>query len=239
MERHWVKYGEQRITFSVVRRERKTLEIGVEPDATVVVAAPRNASIEAIIEKVRRRAAWVRRQQRFFSRFLPRTPARRFISGETHLYLGRQYRLKVIACEKPGVKMIRGYIVVRSREPGQSELTRGLVEKWYRDRARVKFTERLEVNLLRFADPDSFRPRALIIRTMRRRWGSLSASSRLVLNRRLIEAPVDGIDYVITHELCHIAEPHHGSRFYRLLDGVLPDWQRRKEWLERSVGGRI
>lgn len=238
-ERHWIQYGEHRITFSVVRRERKTLEIGVEPDATVVVAAPCDASIEAISEKVRRRAAWVRRQQRFFSQFLPKTPERRFISGESHLYLGRQYRLKVIACEKIGVKLIRGFIVVRSREPGRRELTRGLVEKWYLTRAWVKFTERLEVNLLRFADPDSFRPRALIIRTMRRRWGSLSASSRLILNRRLIEAPVDGIDYVITHELCHIAEPHHGSRFYKLLDGILPDWRRRKERLERSVGGLI
>ena len=135
--------------------------------------------------------------------------------------------------------MIRGFIVVRSREPGRSELTRGLAEKWYLGRARVKFTERLEVNLLRFPDPESLRPRALTIRTMRRRWGSLSASSRLVLNRRLIEAPVDGIDYVITHELCHVAEPHHGSRFYALLDSVMPDWRRRKERLERSVSGRM
>ncbi len=161
------------------------------------------------------------------------------VNSPTHLYLGRQYRLKVIACEQPAVKMIRGFIVVRSREPGRSELTRGLAEKWYLGRARVKFTERLEVNLLRFPDPESLRPRALTIRTMRRRWGSLSASSRLVLNRRLIEAPVDGIDYVITHELCHVAEPHHGSRFYALLDSVMPDWRRRKERLERSVSGRM
>jgi len=237
MERHWIQYGEHRIAFTVVRRDRKTLEIGVEPDATVVVAAPHDASMEAIFAKVRIRAAWVRRQQRFFSQFLPRTPERRFVSGETHLYLGRQYRLKVLACEKPGVKMIRGFIVVRSRESGRNEMTRGLIEKWYRDRARIKFTERLELNLTRFVDPESFRPRALIIRTMRRRWGSLSAFSRLVLNRRLIEAPVDGIDYVITHELCHVAEPHHGSRFYALLDGVMPDWRTRKENLERSVGG--
>ncbi len=137
------------------------------------------------------------------------------------------------------MKLIRGFIVVRSREPGRSELTRGLVEKWYRNRARVKFTERLELNLMRFANPESFRPRGLIIRTMRRRWGSLSAASRLVLNRRLIEAPIDGIDYVVIHELCHIAEPHHDFRFYALLDGVMPDWEKRKERLERSVGGRV
>jgi predicted metal-dependent hydrolase len=63
----------------------------------------------------------------------------------------------------------------------------------------------------------------------------MSPSGGLVLNRRLIEAPVDAIDYVITHELCHIAEPHHSSAFYQLLDRILPDWQRRKERLERVM----
>lgn len=238
-ERHYIRHGEHRIEITVVRRERKTLEIGVEPDATVVVAAPRDASIEAIYAKVRRRAAWIRRQQRYFSQFLPRMPERRFIAGETHHYLGRQYRLKVTAADRSCVKMIRGFIVVRSRDPGRSDLTRRLVESWYRERARAKLAERLEANLVRFPDPDSFRPRGLIVRKMRRRWGSLSAASRLVLNRLLIEAPVDGIDYVITHELCHLTEPHHGRRFYELLSSVMPDWERRKERLERSVGGRM
>ena len=135
--------------------------------------------------------------------------------------------------------MIRGFIVVRSRDPGRSDLTRSLVESWYRVRARTKLTERLEANLVRFPDPNSYRPRGLIVRKMRRRWGSLSASSRLVLNRRLIEAPVDGIDYVITHELCHLTEPHHGRDFYELLTTAIPDGEKRKERLERSVGGRI
>ena len=75
-----------------------------------------------------------------------------------------------------------------------------------------------------------------------KRWGSLSPSRRLLLNRRLIEAPVDTIDFVIVHELCHMAEPHHGAAFYRLLDRVMPDWAGRKgrleewmaEWLSRD-----
>lgn len=273
-ECHCIQCGEHRIEFTIVRRDRKTLEIGVEPDATVVVAAPRDASLQDIFNKVRKRASWVHRQQRYFSQFLPRMPERRFIAGETHHYLGRQYRLKVMAAERPraavdkpgavadqprtaadrprtaddrrrppadqpSVKMIRGFIVVRSRDPGRSDLTRRLVESWYRARARAKLAERLEANLARFPDPVSYRPRGLIVRKMRRRWGSLSASSRLVLNRRLIEAPVDGIDYVITHELCHLTEPHHGRRFYELLTTVMPDWERRKERLERSVGGRM
>ena len=63
----------------------------------------------------------------------------------------------------------------------------------------------------------------------------MSRASRLLLNARLIEAPVDAIDYVITHELCHIAEPHHGPKFFVLLDQILPDWRRRKQKLERAM----
>ncbi len=77
--------------------------------------------------------------------------------------------------------------------------------------------------------------KGMIIRQMKQRWGSMSPAHRLLLNRRLVEAPVDAIDYVITHELCHIAEPHHGTAFFDLLDRVMPDWERRKQRLERIM----
>lgn len=230
-----IRYGQNVITFTVVRRARTTLEIGVEPDASVTVVAPVDASAEAIAAKVRKRAAWVRRQQRFFSHYLPHLPERRFVSGETHYYLGRPYRLKVRADTRASVRLIRGFILVQSREPDRAEVTRGLVQGWYRDRARTIFAQRLEVNLARFPDPEAVRPRGLIVRHMRRRWGSISPTARLLLNRRLIEAPVDAVDYVITHELCHIAEPHHGPAFFALLDRTMPDWPTRKERLERNV----
>ena len=232
---HTVVYGGHRIDFAVVRRRRKTLEIAVEPDASVVVAAPLGAPIAAIAEKVQKRAGWIRRQQRFFSHFMPRTPAWRYLAGETHLYLGRQYRLKVVRSGRWGVEMTRGFITVRTREPDRLEVTRRLVERWYRKQARTKFEERLEVSLARFPDPEAFRPAGLIVRRMDKRWGSLSPSGRLLLNRRLIESPVNTIDYVIAHELCHMAEPHHGAAFYRLLDRVMPDWAGRKGRLEKRM----
>src|SRR3546814_15059214 len=124
VERGKVRYGEQVIAFSVVRRDRKTLEIAVEPDTTVVVAAPYDAPVEAIAQKVRRRAAWVRRQQRYFTQFMPRTSERLFVPGETHLYLGRQYRLKVVPHVQADVKLLRGFIVVQSHKPHRPEVTR-------------------------------------------------------------------------------------------------------------------
>ena len=234
-ERHSVQYGQHRIDFSIVRRERTTLEIAVEPDASVVVAAPQDAPLAAIEEKVRKRAAWIRRQQWYFIQFLPRTPDRQYVVGETHRYLGRQYRLKVVPHVQATVTLARGFIVVQTHRPDRTEVTRELVEHWYRERAHSKFAERLEVNLLRFPTPDDFRPKGLIVRQLRQRWGSMSPASRLLLNRRLIEAPLDAIDYVITHELCHIAVPHHGPEFFELLDRVLPDWPKRKHRLEQRM----
>lgn len=234
-ERLQVQYGTYLIDVEIIRRQRATLEIAVEPDTSVVATAPVDASLDAITAKILKRAAWVRRQQRFFEQYLPGTPERQFVPGETHLYLGRQYRLKVVQHIQATVTLKRGFLVVQSHRPEMPDETRGLIESWYRDKARQKFSERLEVNLLRFPDPEMFRPKGLIIRQLRQRWGSMSPASRLLLNRRLIEAPIDAIDYVITHELCHIEEPNHGPKFYDLLTRILPDWSRRKERLERVM----
>lgn len=124
---------------------------------------------------------------------------------------------------------------VQSHRPTRPEVTRELVEAWYRDRAHIKFPERIELCLGLFPDPEAFRPMGLIVRQTRQRWGSMSPAGRLLLNRRLVQAPVDAIDYVITHELCHVAEPHHGAAFFDLLDKVMPDWERRKQRLERAM----
>ncbi|MEI6417882.1 MAG: SprT family zinc-dependent metalloprotease [Sphingomonadales bacterium] len=230
-----IEYGKEIIECRIIRRARKTLEISVEPDTSVLVVAPLDAVAEVIAAKLRKRAAWIKRQRNFFAQFLPRMPERRFVPGETHLYLGRQYRLKVVTHVQQGVKLTRGHFIVHTHRAQSPEVTRELLESWYRERAHAKFAERIEVNLKRFPDGERRRPNGLIVRQLKQRWGSMSASARLMLNRRLIEAPIDAIDYVITHELCHLTEPHHGSAFYALLESVMPDWERRKMRLERVM----
>ncbi|MFH1518086.1 MAG: SprT family zinc-dependent metalloprotease [Pseudomonadota bacterium] len=230
-----VAYGSRIIEFAVERRDRKTLEIAVEPDLRVVIAAPLKAAQKDIDAKVKKRAAWILRQQTYFRQFLPRTPDRQYIAGETHLYLGRQYRLKVRAGLVDRVRLYRGVIDVETVRPKTQEHVKGLVQDWYRSRAKLKLQERLITNQDRFPSPDRFAPHALIIRKLSHRWGSMSPAGRLVLNTRLIEAPTDAIDYVITHELCHIGQPNHGPAFFKLLCEVMPDWEARKAKLERVM----
>ncbi|MBL8643198.1 MAG: M48 family metallopeptidase [Rhodospirillaceae bacterium] len=235
METLHFPYGNEQIEFRLQRRDRKTLAITVNPDSAVDVVAPMDATTDKILERVRKRAAWIQKQQRFFSQFRPRTLERQFIAGETHLYLGRQYRLKVVLDVQQQVKLYRGRLVVQSFRPQRQEITRALVEDWYRSRAHVKFRERLAVCQERFPIPEDFAPAGLVIRQLRQRWGSMTPGRKLILNDSLIRASVDAIDYVITHELCHIAHGHHGPKFYQLLNRVMPDWENRKVRLEQQL----
>ena len=112
-EQYNAEYGCFSFNYTVVRRERKTLEIAVEPDSTVRVAAPKSASPERIAQKVKKRSSWILQQQRYFEQFAPRTPGRSYLSGETHLYLGRQYRLKVIKAVSDSVKLCAAILSFR------------------------------------------------------------------------------------------------------------------------------
>jgi predicted metal-dependent hydrolase len=232
---HRFRYGGEVIRFDVVRRDRRTLQISVGPDMKVQAAAPQNASDGAILKRVHKRGQWIRRQLQYFTQFQPRTPNRLYVAGETHLYLGRRYRLKVVGDVQARVKVAAGFIQVHSHHPSRNELVRRQLEDWYRNRAHESFKRRLELCLARFPNPERFQPRGVIIRVLKKRWGSMTPAGRLVLNRSLLQASVHEIDYVITHELCHLAFHHHGKRFYELLDQVMPDWKQRKTSLERRL----
>jgi predicted metal-dependent hydrolase len=232
METFQIPYGDGRIVFRLERRDRKTLAISVNPDAGVEVTAPIDAPLEKVFEKVRNRAPWIQRQRRFFTQFQPRSLERQYISGETHLYLGRQYKLKVVPHIQQQVKLYRGSLIVQSLKPKKREVTKALVEQWYHQRAQATFRERLALCQRRFSKPEDFAPACLVIMQLRQRWGSMTPTGKLILNRVLIRASIESIDYVITHELCHMRHNHHGGAFFDLLDRAMPDWEKRKLKLE-------
>ena len=104
-EQRSVQVNGQVIAFHLRRSDRTTLSISVEPDSRVVVVAPRGAPVDLVESKVRRRATWIRRQQKHFEALPPPLPARQWVSGETHRYLGRQYRLKVASAAQASVRL--------------------------------------------------------------------------------------------------------------------------------------
>lgn len=228
-----LKYGTEVIRYQVLRvSTRRTLGIEVHPDRRVIVRAPADCAEELITQRVNRRAGWISRQLAEFERYSPRTPQRQYVSGETHLYLGRQYRLKLVAGESASVRMNRGQIVVTTPGKPEPERAKVLLQRWYLEHAKIIFKAVLDQQLSRFKGHQC--PR-LIVRTMQSRWGSLSPAGAMTLNVNLIRAPRSCIEYVVAHELCHLRHRDHNSNFYRLLGKVMPDWEKRKQKLELAL----
>ncbi len=227
-----VEYGEHEISFSLERKARKSLKIDVLPNLTVVVIAPVNVPLKDICEKVRKRASWILKQQEYFKGFLPKDPPRKYISGETHRYMGRQYRLKILPAERNEVKLKGAYITIWSRERDNPDHNKRLLYKWYREHAERKYSEIIAACLERLRRYGVRNP-IVEIKIMKSRWGScVSEKGKILLNTELIKAPSHGIEYVIMHELCHLKFPNHDKRFYELLGLIMPDWRERKERLE-------
>ena len=232
---HSITYGSQTINFELRRSMRKTLAIHVHPDMRIEVIAPATAELEKIEKKVQKRAKWIKKQQLFFEQFYPKTLKRLYVSGESHYYLGRQFRLKITRGLINKVKTSGGFIHVSSHYPNNQKLNTQLIEDWFKARANEKFKERLALCIVKFSNPENFTPHSLVIRQMSNRWGSMTATKRLVLNTKLIHAPIHCIDYVIIHELCHIKHSNHGPDFWKLLDLIMPDWKISKNKLEKCL----
>jgi predicted metal-dependent hydrolase len=228
-----VNYGSERIDFLLSRRQRKTLAITVHPDLRVEVVAPLDADEAAVIERVQARARWILRQRRQFLSWMPKPMPRRYQSGETHRYLGRQYRLRIVPAETTGVSIQRGFIEIHQPSSKDSATARKELDAWFRHQAERRFRRELTKALKRLALYQLPQPTLRLLR-MPKRWGSCTPKGEILLNPELIKAPGICIEYVILHELCHLKHPNHSAAFFRMLDAVLPDWRERKQRLERA-----
>jgi hypothetical protein len=229
--RHTLQYGDTTITYDLDFAPRKTLAISVEPSLRVHVVAPSDIDLDAIAARVRQRAPWILRQQRELERYLPPPAPRLYVSGETHRYLGRQYRLKVADEQPEGVKLTRGWLQISLAGKNDMGRVKRLLDGWYDTQARRVFPERMEAVLPRFQPVGVSEAPPLVIKELETRWGSCTDAGTITLNTRLVQMPKAQIDYVVVHELCHLVEHNHSPRFYRLLDRLLPDWRERRQLL--------
>lgn len=226
MSVHSVAYGTVTIEYELRFADRKTMGITVQPDRRVIVSAPQGTPLAEVEARLVKRGAWILRRQREFEDYLPVLPPRRYVGGESHLYLGRRYRLRIDQGDEEGVKLSAGRFFITVREKDNPERIKSLLDAWYRRRAAVVFAERLALCHAKAHPPLPYPE--LRIRVMEKRWGSCTPGEVMLLNLKLIQTPKYCIDYVITHELAHLREYHHGPAYYALLDRLMPDWRERR-----------
>src|SRR3989338_1972464 len=221
MSRHSVQFGSKLIEFELVYSGRKTLGITVDPEMEVSVKAPLNTPIESIVERVHKRAPWILKQQYYFLGFFPKITERKYISGETHLYLGRQYQLKLTEAKKSEVKYKGRIIEIHTPDKSKAEV---LLKAWYKEKAKIKFAEIAEPIIQRFKKYN-VEPKGIYLLEMSKRWGSCTPKGKILLNPELIKAPRACIEYVITHELCNLIHHDHTQKFIDLQTKEMPNWE--------------
>lgn len=227
-------YGNLSYVYHLALQPRKTLGLTVYPDMRILLKAPQGIKQNQIDAFLKKKWRWLDAQLAFFSKFNQKRYTKEYISGESFLYLGRQYQLKVKRANADKVRMIKGKLeVYTSADSYDGQYTKKLLDGWYKEKRDVVFNERY-LQMLKNFELDN--APELHVRQMPRRWGSFVSKQKIILNPILIQAPKDCIDYVITHELCHMHHQNHGKQFWSLLDKKYPDWQKVKEKLEVRLG---
>ncbi len=233
-ERVEISFGRRRFQAEIIWNDRKRLAITVHPDLRITAKAPAGYELEVIRRRLEKRASWIARQLDFFKQFQPLPTERKFVSGETHYYLGRQYRLRIRPGEIERGRLLGRFFEVELTDPNQREKAKALMLDWYSVHAGNLLERRFARYLPAFMNMGAAKPEVRY-RRMKKRWGSCSGNGAIMLNPELVKAPIHCIDYVIIHELCHLLYPHHDRKFYHLLGRILPDWEKRKERLEKMV----
>lgn len=229
MMEYSIQFGSKEILYTLLFTKRKTLGITVNPAMKIIVNAPENASLELIETKVRKRAAWIIKQQNYFLTFYPKANDKKYVSGESHFYLGKQYRIEIIEGKKNEVSYKGRYIQITTKNKANVEK---LLTDWYKRKAKEKFEEIASPLIEKFQKYD-VSPSGIYVQNMKTRWGSCTPKGKIILNPELIKTPKGCIEYVIIHELCHLVHHGHNQKFFELQAKECPLWERWKKKLEQ------
>jgi predicted metal-dependent hydrolase len=210
----------------LVRSKRRTIALIVKPDGSVIVRAPMRAPMTSIREFVEKNAKWIEKKRAEAQAFTRPKP-KRYVPGESFLFLGTLYPLKIVKGQKAGLVLEEGTFKLADSAQRNAAL---VFERWYRREAMHILKKRVE----HYASQFGFQYRKIGVTSARTRWGSCSASGALNFSWRLILAPQEVVDYVVVHELVHTQIHNHSKQFWKRVATIMPEYEERRKWLRKN-----
>ena len=216
--------------FEIIRTDRvKSASIDVE-DNLVKVTVPKNLSDERIEELIKGRILWIKQKLALQASAIVSKP-KEYVDGEAFAYLGRNYRLKCAKGVEESVKLKSGYLNVTTKNGKRnSEHLKAVVEQWYRTKALSRLIDKTR----RYSAILKVEPTSINLKDYKAMWGSCSPKGVVSYNWRIILAPHKIVDYIVVHELCHLIEPNHSSKYWKQVRSVIPEYENSKEWLKNN-----
>jgi predicted metal-dependent hydrolase len=206
----------------LVRASRRTIALIVERDGSLTVRAPKRATLRDIEQFIHEKAGWILRTRERLQA-IPQRPGRKYIDGETFLFLGNEYPLKLVSPQRPALKFKDQFTLGKTSQ----NRAQALFTRWYKEQALQLFSERVAY----YASLHGFHPKQVRISSARTRWGSCTSTGNLNFTWRLVMAPLEVIDYVVVHELAHLRVHNHSPKFWKLVESIDPHYKTRRKWL--------
>lgn len=222
------------LEYRIIYSRRRSIGISVHPDSTVFVRVPYHTSIKTITRIVGEKYDWVIKHRDNYRSLNNNNLKRSYENGETHLFRGKELILRIEKSARSYVRFVDGTIEIGTDKNGDSESVKRLLYSGYKNEALKLFPELMNKVLLEHQSY-AFKPASLVIRTMKRRWGSCSNKSVITLSTELIKLSDLYIEYVIIHELCHLRHHNHGVKFYELLSEIFPEWKSVRKELKKYI----
>ena len=224
-----IQLGE--ITIEVTQKDIKNVHLSVYPPfGQVKIAAPNRMDLDTIRIYAISKLSWIRKQQAKIKAQKREAP-REYLTKESHYYLGKRYLLKVIEHNStPIVKLKHNTIELYIRPDTKTGKRKEILDEWYRAQLKElvpkyisKWEKSMEVKVKEFG-----------IKKMKTKWGTCNIEAqRIWLNLELAKKPIPCLEYIIIHEMTHLLERNHNSRFVALMNSFLPNWKEIKDELNR------
>jgi len=211
------------------RKRRKTISLQISNNSEVTICAPYFTPAGEINRFVREKQNWI--QRAIQKQTSLRTKEKEYTTGELFYYLGESFPLEVFFEEsaRKGLVFWRDRFYLNSPDAAVDGMS--FFVSWYKTKAREHLSQRVDF----FSRELSLQPRQVKITSAGKRWGSCSEDNNLSFGFRLIMAPPAVIDYVVVHELMHIREKSHSSKFWKLIEAVMPEYKIHRHWLNEEI----
>lgn len=224
------------LKYDLAYKNIKNINLRIKIDGSVMVSAPLYADITKIDKFVLSKCDYIFNSIEKFKEIQMFKPKeKRYISGESFKYLGKDLQLKVISYQIDEVFIDGKYLYLKTKNKDDYYRKKRLIENWKKNQTKLVYGE-IAKDVYRNFEKYGIDYPTICVRKMKKRWGSCQPhTSVITINSRLIEAPRFCIEYVMMHEFCHFIHPNHSKNFYTLLQVMMPDWKERKKFLEQKV----
>ncbi|WP_195946894.1 M48 family metallopeptidase [Paraclostridium bifermentans] len=220
------------IRFNIIYRKRKTMSLEIKRDGSINVTAPNGLDKTFIVDKVKNKSDWIIKKLDEIEVLNNNRYTRSYESGDIYLYLGNEYILEVLVDKSTiGTSVIleNNKLIVRSNSNNKDVIQHAL-KNWYTDETLGIVKERINYYNLFFKDTVT----SIKIKDQKSIWASCTYKNEILFNLRCSMMPIQIIDYIVVHEMCHMEHRNHSKDFYLAVERILPDYKERVKWLKNN-----